>query len=95
MDALADETVNLNYNLNSGSGSGDLFVYIPDSLFVGGTFVTLYSKFEPNNDGFEEWAVRTTDPISPAPEPGSIIAWLICTSGLGLVIRSRMKKAAA
>jgi hypothetical protein len=91
-----DYSVKLDYNLNSGSGSGDLFVYIKDSLFVGGSFVTLYSKFEPNNDGFEEWAVRTTDPISPeVPEPTSIVAWLVCTSGLGLVIRSRMKKPAA
>ncbi|HUE70712.1 MAG TPA: hypothetical protein VMP01_07460 [Pirellulaceae bacterium] len=29
------------------------------------------------------------------PEPTSIIAWLVCTSGLGLVLRSRMKKNAA
>jgi hypothetical protein len=91
-------TVQLNYNLNAGSGSGDLFVYIRDSLFtsVGANdFVTLYSLFEPNNDGFEEWAVRTTDPISPeTPEPTSIIAWLVCTGGLGLVLRRRMKKTA-
>lgn len=29
------------------------------------------------------------------PEPASIVAWLVCTSGLGLVLRSRMKKNAA
>jgi hypothetical protein len=29
------------------------------------------------------------------PEPTSIVAWLVCTSGLGLVLRNRMKKSAA
>jgi len=74
-----DSQIELNYNLNSGSGSGDMFAYIADSLFTGGTFVTLYSKFGPvqaNNDGFEEWAVRTVDggPPPVVPEPATIIA---------------------
>jgi hypothetical protein len=69
-----NRTIELNYSLNAGSGSGDLFVYIPNSLFVGGTFVTLYSNFgvtNNNNDGFEEWAVRTATPVSPCPDPNN------------------------
>jgi hypothetical protein len=65
--ALVNNRILLNYNLNSGSGSGDLFAYIPKSLFGAETdFLYLYSLFgEDNagnyneNDGFEEWAVRT------------------------------------
>lgn len=75
-----DSSVLLNYALNSGSGSGDLFVYIPDSLFVGGTYVYLYSQFSLNNDGFEEWAVRSATPPPPVPEPTSMLLL-----GLGLV----------
>jgi len=59
--------IELDYSLNSGSGSGDMFAYIADSLFTGGSFVTLYSKFGPppndNNDGYEEWAVRSTETL--------------------------------
>jgi hypothetical protein len=94
MDANSggDSQVELDYNLNSGSGSGDMFAYIADSLFVGGTYVTLYSKFgpvQPNNDGFEEWAVRTPTIIPPAtPVPAGIV---ILASGLpvGLLVRRR------
>ena len=32
-------------SLNSGHGSGDMFAYIPDSLFLGGASVRLYSRF--------------------------------------------------
>jgi hypothetical protein len=72
MDTGGDNQIELDYNLNSGSGSGDMFAYIKDSLFTGGSFVTLYSKFGPppsaNNDGYEEWAVRTaTLPVVPLP----------------------------
>lgn len=75
------DSVKLDYNLNSGSGSGDLFLYVPNAAFVGGTYVTLYSKFGipyPNNDGYEEWAVRTTTPVN-IPEPGTA---LLLGSGL-------------
>jgi hypothetical protein len=75
LDSKGNVAVDLNYKLNAGSGSGDLFVYIPNSLFTGATtttLVTLYSSFgvpNNNNDGYEEWAVRTATPVSPCPDP--------------------------
>jgi hypothetical protein len=89
-----NRTIELNYSLNAGSGSGDLFVYIPNSLFVGGTFVTLYSNFgvtNNNNDGFEEWAVRTATPVSPCPDPNNPDCFnvpepgTLALAGLGLI----------
>ena len=62
-----------------------MYAYIPDSFFTG-TYVTLYSQFGnnfANNDGFEEWAVRTAvipPPPPPAPEPATMLLL-----GLGLV----------
>ena len=50
-----------------------MIAYIPDSSFVGGNYVYLYSKFGesecsafPNNDGYEEWAAAI-------PAPGAVI----------------------
>ncbi len=65
-------SVTMNYNLAPGSGAGDIFVLVPADLLDGyancgygevgcTTYLTLYSLFgeeHPNNDGFEEWAVR-------------------------------------
>ena len=68
--------IKLNYKLNHGSGSGDMLAYIPDSLFVGGNYVYLYSMFGKNlsnNAGFEEWAVRKGDPLPVIPAPGAIV----------------------
>ena len=73
----------LDYGLNSGSGSGDLFMYIPLSTLgaAGTNYVYLYSIFGEvapfgNNDGFEEWAVRTATLPPPdggdVPEPASL-----------------------
>jgi hypothetical protein len=86
--------VELNYNLNPGSGAADMFMYVQDSLFTGGSFVYLYSEFgdpQPNNDGYEEWAVRTPGPAIPLPPA----AWmsLSCLAGvgaLGVIRRRRM-----
>ena len=81
------------FNLNAGSGKGDMYAYIPDSLFAG-TYVTLYSQFGnnfPNNDGFEEWAVRTAviPPPPPPPVPEPATALLL---GLGLVGLAALRK---
>jgi hypothetical protein len=62
-------------DLNSGNGQADAFVYIPDSLFSGGDYVYMYSKFGEsesstyaNSGSFEEWAVRVG--VAPPPRPG-------------------------
>jgi hypothetical protein len=98
LDGAGDMSIELNYLLNSGSGSGDMFAYIPNALFVSGTYVTLYSLFGPppsaNNDGFEEWAVRIVEgpPLPVIPEPATIIT---AVSGLPfglLALRRRFRR---
>ncbi|HET9319857.1 MAG TPA: PEP-CTERM sorting domain-containing protein [Bryobacteraceae bacterium] len=45
-DSGANNRVDLNYLLeSSGSGKSDMFLYVPDTLFTGGSFVYLYSEF--------------------------------------------------
>lgn len=59
LDANGDNWIKMDARLNQGSGKGDVLVYIPDSLFTGGSYVYLYSKFGTNiacNGGFSEWA---------------------------------------
>ncbi|MBP8302615.1 MAG: hypothetical protein KBE04_00650 [Phycisphaerae bacterium] len=86
--AGADAWILLDASLNSGGGSGDMFAYIPNTLFTGGDYVYLYSQFGasegsayPNNDGYEEWAVRTGEvPPPPAvPAPGALLLTLVGT----------------
>jgi len=89
LDGDGNVIVELDYALNSGSGSGDLFLYVPNSLFVGGTFVTLFSQFgdgNDNNDGFEEWAVRTSTPVT---EPGILALLGIALLAFGGARRRR------
>lgn len=60
LDANGDNWVKMDYRLNTGSGSGDVLFYVPDALFSGGDYVTVYSKFGEHfasNAGFQEWAV--------------------------------------
>ncbi len=73
---LGGNGIKLDSRLNHGSGSGDMLAYIPDSLFVGGDCVYLYSKFGenyPNNAGFEEWAVRKGAALPVIPAPGAVV----------------------
>jgi hypothetical protein len=45
-DSGASNRVDLDYLLeSSGSGKSDMFLYVPDTLFTGGSFVYLYSEF--------------------------------------------------
>lgn len=79
MDALADETITLDYSLNAGSGSGDMKAYIPVSAIGndGTKNLYLYSKFgdpHQSNDGFEEWAVIKAPTTTSVPDGGSTLA---------------------
>lgn len=64
-DPNGPNQIKMDYSLNQGSGSGDMFLYVLDSVFTGGPYVTLFSQFgDPTGfwrqtDGFEEWAVLT------------------------------------
>lgn len=91
-----DNWILLDYSLNTGSGSGDMFAYIPDSVFTEDLdYVTLYSHFGangdgayPNNDGFEEWAVRTAGENPPVvPVPGAVLLGMLGLSAAGLKLR--------
>jgi hypothetical protein len=70
MDGAGDVSVTLNANLTRGTGQGDAVVLVPDSLFTGGSYVYLYSKFGVTiraNGGAEEWGVRLVPPPPPPP----------------------------
>lgn len=91
LDSAGNVNVTLNYLLNSGSGSGDLFLYVPNALFTGGTQVTLFSSFgipNNNNDGFEEWAVRLPSG-GQASEPGILALFGIALLAFGFTRRRR------
>jgi len=95
----SDSRIDLNYNLNSGSGSGDMFAYIANSLFTGpNQSVYLYSKFgdpNANNDGYEEWAVRTTSTLSVVPEPSTLGMGGLALGLLGLGYAGRRRRMAS
>jgi hypothetical protein len=83
----------LNYNLNSGSGSGDLFVYVPVSKL--GTdasdYVYLFSHFGDThnaNDGFEEWAAATAQPVVRVADASSTMMLL----GMALMAVEGMRR---
>jgi len=83
----SDNWILLDADLAAGSGGGqDMTAFIPDSLFVGGTYVYLYSKLGesessayPNNDGFEEWSVLKPGTPPPVPVPGALLLAIIGT----------------
>jgi hypothetical protein len=44
-DPSSNNKVQLDYSLQAGSGVADMFLYVKNSLFSGGTYVYLYSEF--------------------------------------------------
>jgi len=86
-----DSTIYLDYRFEPGSGQADMAALIPDSIFTGNNpYVYLYSQFGsvyPNNDGFEEWAVRKVAGTTVIPEPASLSLF-----GLGLLGLLGLKK---
>jgi hypothetical protein len=117
MDGAGDTGADLNYWLNHGSGSGDMTLDIPIEMFAGafaslglttadmqnGAFLYLYSKFEGNNDGYEEWTHFQGNgvgepPCDPRiqdcgpreiPEPGSLFLFSLGLLGSAIVIKRR------
>ena len=82
-DNGVDSWIKLDATLNSGNGSGDMFMYIPNQLFVDAlaahptyTYVYLYSQFGLqggtllDQGSFDEWAVRKdiAPPCDATPE---------------------------
>jgi len=98
--------IRLNYLLNPGSGAGDMFLYVPTADFsTSFSNVILYTQFgnppstNGTDDGFEEWAVLTSngvcDPLrgcdlGTVPEPSSVL--LLGTSGLGILLLSLKRR---
>lgn len=81
-----DNWIKMDYNLNAGSGAGDMLFYLPSSLVSNSqSYLYLYSMFgtnNPANDGFEEWAVRSSQ-VAVIPEPMTIVLFVL---GLGMLV---------
>jgi hypothetical protein len=89
MDKNSDNAVLLDYNINSsGSGVTDMILLVPNALFQGGSFVYLYSRFGEttpfvNNDGYEEWAVKTPQILNVVPAPAGLLLGLAGAGSFG------------
>lgn len=88
--SATNNRVELHYKLNNGSGSGDMFLLVPDALFVGpNQFVYLYSQFGvPNraDAGFEEWSLLPANHQQPPPPPPPTSVPLPAAAWAGIVL---------
>jgi hypothetical protein len=80
-DMGIDNKIYLDYSLESGSGAGDMLAYLPYDLLAphAGEYLYLFSEFGAtggdyaSNAGFEEWARVDGEPVTPIPEPTSLL----------------------
>ncbi len=104
MDGNEDNQVLLDYNLvGTGSGRADMSLFLSEALFAGVAatdYIVFYSAFGNTDDsdaGFEEWAIRGSDPNDP---PGGVIPLpaglplMLSALGIGGLIARRKRKAA-
>jgi len=75
LDGSGAKSIWLDYAVNTGSGAGDYRVLIPEGYFTdaiarlntrgynGPYYVVLFAEHSNTDDGFEEWGVRTRDPM--------------------------------
>src|SRR5262249_55027686 len=73
-NAGGDSTIELNFHLNPGSGGGDMFAYTANSLFVGGTKMTVLTVRDPERDQRRLRGMGRQDDfdIVVVPEPATI-----------------------
>ena len=92
LDGMVDNYIKLDSSIaGSGSGTADMSFFLKKSLFTGktGNYLVLYSSFGghfASNDGFEEWAALTRDPVvsSPAPLPSTAAMGALLLAALGI-----------